>query len=93
MFLTIQCLGINMSLDNINNPFEKENRKKKLELQERKRNDAPINIKEFNKRDEKELKIGIEEVMKRADITIDNIDLSKEEFEEKTKLIINNFSE
>ena len=31
--------------------------------------------------------------MKRADITIDNINLSKEEFEEKTRLIINNFSE
>ena len=62
-------------------------------LQERKRSDAPINIEEFNKRDEKELKIGIEEVMKKADIVIDNIDLSKEEFEEKTRLIINNFSE
>ena len=68
--------------------------KKRMKLlQERKRNDAPINIKEFNKRDEKELKIGIEGVMKRADITIDNINLSKEEFEEKTRLIINNFSE
>ena len=62
-------------------------------LQERKRSDAPINIEEFNKRDEKELKIGIEEVMKKADIVIDNIDLSKEEFEEKTKIIINDFSE
>ena len=62
-------------------------------LQERRRNDAPMNIKEFNKRDERELKIGIEGVMKRADITIDNINLSKEEFEEKTRLIINNFSE
>ena len=62
-------------------------------LQERKRSDAPINIEEFKKRDEKELKIGIKEVMKKADIIIDNIDLSKEEFEEKTRLIINNFSE
>ena len=73
----------------IRNTFEK---RMKL-LQERKRSDAPINIEEFNKRDEKELKIGIEEVMKKADIVIDNIDLSKEEFEEKTKIIINDFSE
>ena len=73
----------------IRNTFEK---RMKL-LQERKRSDAPINIEEFKKRDEKELKIGIKEVMKKADIIIDNIDLSKEEFEEKTRLIINNFSE
>ena len=38
MFLMIQCLGINMSIDDIDNPFEKQNLKKKLELQERKRN-------------------------------------------------------
>ena len=40
----IQCLGINMSLDDINNPFEKENRKKKLERQERKRREAVTKI-------------------------------------------------
>ena len=62
-------------------------------LQERKRSDAPINIEEFKKRDEKELKIGLKEVIKKADIIIDNIGLTKEEFEEKTESIMNNFSE
>tara|TARA_B100001750_G_scaffold90487_1_gene71537 strand:+ start:5435 stop:5986 length:552 start_codon:yes stop_codon:yes gene_type:complete len=59
-------------------------------LQERKRSDAPINEKEFNKRDEKELEIGLKEVMKRAEIVIENIDLTKEEFTKRTELILSN---
>ncbi len=49
MFLMIQCLGINMSIDDIDNPFEKQNLKKKLELQERKRKEAVEKIAEARK--------------------------------------------
>lgn len=59
-------------------------------LRDRKRSDAPINKKEFNQRDKKELEIGLDEIMKRADIIIENTNLSKEEYIRKSELILNN---
>ncbi|MBH59459.1 MAG: dephospho-CoA kinase [Thaumarchaeota archaeon] len=62
-------------------------------LQERNRSDAPMNLDEFNARDKKELEVGLEEVMNISDIIIDNINLTKEEFEKKSELILNKFCE
>ena len=59
-------------------------------LLERKRSDAPIDIEEFNQRDSKELEIGLGQVMERADIIIENVELTKEEYTKKTESILHN---
>ena len=59
-------------------------------LLERKRSDMPIDIEEFNRRDNKELEIGLGQVMERADIIIENIELTKEEYAKKTESILHN---
>ena len=50
----------------------------------------PIDIEEFNRRDNKELEIGLGQVMERADIIIENIGLTKEEYARKTESILHN---
>ena len=57
-------------------------------LIDRGRKDAPLNKKSFKKRDEKEINIGLEKVMKIADIKINNNRLTKEEFKIKSKQIL-----
>ena len=57
-------------------------------LIERGRNDAPLDKKTFKKRDENEINIGLNQVMKMADIIIDNNELTKEEFKTKSKEIL-----
>ena len=59
-------------------------------LLERKRSDAPIDKEEFNRRDSKELEIGLGQVMERADIIIENVGLIKEEYARKTESILHN---
>jgi len=57
-------------------------------LIERGRNDAPLDKKTFKKRDKNEINIGLNQVMKMADIIIDNNELTKEEFKTKSKEIL-----
>ncbi len=57
-------------------------------LIDRGRKDAPLNKKSFKKRDEKEINIGLEKVMKITDIKINNNRLTKEEFKIKSKQIL-----
>ena len=57
-------------------------------LIERGRNDAPLDKKTFKKRDKNEINIGLNQVMKMADIIIDNNELTKEEFKIKSKEIL-----
>lgn len=57
-------------------------------LIERGRKDAPLNKKTFEKRDENEINIGLDKVMKIADIKINNNGLTKEEFKIKSKKIL-----
>ena len=57
-------------------------------LIERGRNDAPLDKKTFKKRDKNEINIGLNQVMKMADIIIDNNELTKKEFKIKSKEIL-----
>ena len=59
-------------------------------LLERKRSDVPIDAEEFNRRDNKELEVGLGQVMERADIIIENIGLTKEQYAKKTESILHN---